>query len=107
MVLANVDGSGSAPLVFSPELASDAELGSVPTSILWHPDGQHLIGFGSYSSGMGGPSHVMLYGLAPDGFTVDSAATLADGYALIDWNVPGRSLFILDTNSQPALVTLP
>ncbi|HSR47361.1 MAG TPA: hypothetical protein VLL77_05180 [Anaerolineales bacterium] len=109
MIVASPDGAFSAPLTFTPELAADPSLGTVPTTILWHPDGIHLVGVGNVpvGEGMGGPSTILLYTLAEDGHTVTAATQVATGYGLIDWNVPGRSVYFVNENGQPALATLP
>lgn len=109
MIVASPDGAFSSPLAFTPELAGDPSLGSVPTTILWHPDGIHLVGVGNVAigEGMGGPSPILLYTLAEDGYTVTAATQIATGHGLIDWNVPGRSVYIINENGQPALATLP
>jgi len=107
LVIAAADGSLDTTLGFTPELAADPVLGSYPQTVLWHPDGQQLVGVSNYAEGMGGPWALVLYQLDDDGHTVVSGARLGTGLSIIDWNVSGQSLFALDENGQVVLVSLP
>lgn len=107
LVIAAADGSLDTTLGFTAEVAADPVLGSFPSAVLWHPDGKQLAGASNYAEGMGGPWALVLYRLADDGHTVVSGARLGTGFTLIDWNVPGQSVYVVDENNQVALVTLP
>ncbi len=107
LVIAAADGSLDATLGFTPELAADPVLGSYPQAVLWHPDGQQLVGVSNYAEGMGGPWALVLYQLGDDGHTVVSGARLGTGLSLIDWNVPGQSVYVVDENNQVVLMSLP
>ncbi len=107
LVIAASDGSSGGPLLVAEDLSTDPKVGSLPTSVIWHPDGRHLVGFGNYSESMGGPSPLVLYELDESLHTITGGAVLAQGYSLVGWNVPGESLYILDENNQVVLVSLP
>jgi len=108
MVVAAADGSFSSSLTVDQALSVNPILGSLPTVVQWHPDGQHLVGLANYSDSMGGPSPVVLYELDESRSHVVAAADLgADAYLLVDWNVPGESLFVQDEFGQVVLVHLP
>jgi hypothetical protein len=107
MTIAAADGSGDGPLTFAPALASDPVLGATPSSVLWYPDGRHLVGLSGYASGMGGPYAIVRYDLAEDRRTVVSAEQVGTGFGLIGWNVPGQSVYALVDAAQPSLLTLP
>ena len=107
LVIAAADGSLDANLSYAPDVTDDPTVGSAPTAVLWHPDGQHLVAITNYSESMGGPSPVFLFELGADRHTVVSATPLGLGIGLVDWNVPGHSFFILDENANVALVNVP
>jgi hypothetical protein len=82
-------------------------IGTAPTSVLWHPDNQHLVAITNASDTMGGASPIFLYELAPDGRTVIAATQLGSGNGLIDWDVPGVSFFLLSESGDVTLMNLP
>jgi len=107
LVVAASDGSLSGPLVVEETLSINPMVGAGPTSVIWHPDGRHLVGFANYAESMGGPSPLVLYELDESLHTITGGAVLAQGFSLVGWNVPGESLYLVDENNQIALVSLP
>jgi hypothetical protein len=107
LVISAIDASFEAELTYLPEVAADPRIGTAPTSVLWHPDKQHLVVTTDYSDAMGGPAPIFLYELGPDGHTVVAATYLGAGNVLIDWDVPGVSFFMLNENGEVGLVSLP
>ena len=107
MVIAASDGSSSGQLAAAEDLSIDPIAAALPTTVLWHPDGRHLVGFANYAESMGGPSPLVLYELDESLHTITGGAVLAQGFSLVGWNVPGESLYIFDENNQLVLVRLP
>ena len=107
MVIAARDGSASGTLTVEESLSVNPVFGTSPTAVIWHPDGQQLLGLANYSQGMGGPSPLVLYQLDPTRLHVVGGQVLGQGFTLIDWNVPGQSAYVVDENNQVSLVTLP
>jgi hypothetical protein len=107
LIIAASDGSSSGPVLPEESLSADPTFVSVPTAVLWHPDGRHLVALANTSETMGGPSPLVVYELDDTLHTITGAATFGQGYALIGWNVPGESLYFLDENSQVVAATLP
>jgi hypothetical protein len=107
LVVAAIDASFEADLAYAPEVAADPAIGTAPTSVLWHPDLQHLVAITNFAEAMGGAAPIFLYELAPDGRTVVAATRLGSGISLIDWDIPGVSFFMLDESGEVTLVNLP
>jgi hypothetical protein len=108
MVIAARDGSFSGNLAIAEPLSVNPVFGSGPTVAIWAPDNQSLAGMANYATGMGGPSPFATYVLDASHLLVTDGQILGvEGYAVIDWNVPGQSFYALDVNSQVILVTVP
>lgn len=107
MVVAARDGSFTGNLTVAEPLAVNPIFGSGPAAALWHPDNQSLAGLANYAEGMGGPSPLVDYQLDASRLVVVGGEVLGQGYAVIDWNVPGQSFFALDPDSQVILVMVP
>ncbi len=107
LVLASADGSSHGSLSFAGDLAADPAVANVPVSVLWHPDGAHLLGVANFSETMGGPSPIYRYALGTDGTTAIAATRIGEGYSLIDWHIPGMAFYAVDPNNDVVVVWLP
>jgi len=107
MVIAARDGSFSGNLTVADAVSVNPIFGSAPTSAIWAPDGQSLVGLSSYAEGMGGPSPLAVYELDPSRLIVTGGEVIGNGFTLIDWNVPGQSVYLVDENNQVVSVSLP
>jgi hypothetical protein len=105
LIIAAADGSASADVIFAPGVALDIVTGGMPPSVLWHPDGRHLVGPGGAFYGMGGPQDVVLFELDPTLATIVSGTAFGKAGMVVDWSTPGSSVWILDELGN--IVTLP
>lgn len=105
LVIAAADGSVSSDITFAPGVSPDIVTGGMPPSVLWHPDGQHLVGLGGVFYGMGGPQDIVLFGLDPTLTTIVSGTAFGKAGLTVDWSTPGNSVWILD--ELGSIVTLP
>jgi hypothetical protein len=110
LLLARSDGTFDAPLDLS-QMTSDQDWNVEPAlAALWDTDNGSLITVAH--SGLPGmdatPEWIVRLTLAPDSATVVEGDTIAEASALIGWNVPGRSIWVLEASgSEPGLVTVP
>jgi len=105
LIIAAADGSASADVIFAPGVALDIVTGGMPPSVVWHPDGRHLVGPGGLFYGMGGPQDVVLFELDPTLATIVSGTAFGKAGFVVDWSTPGSSVWILDELGN--IVTLP
>jgi hypothetical protein len=107
LVTVEVDGNRSEDISLDPSLASNWWYTLGMESILWHPDLSHLLGVPAAAEEPFGPSALIYYELGPDGKTIMGGTELAKAAALIDWNVPGESAWILNPDGEMELVEIP
>ncbi len=107
LVVAAADGSGTSDLTFAPSVAPEIANGGMPASVLWHPDNRHLVGLGGTFYGMGGPQDVVLFELDPSRSTIVSGEAFGVSGIVVDWAVPGSSIWILDDTNNIVSLSLP
>ena len=106
--LAHADGSGTLDLTIDPANAGEWWATAAIPSFLWYPDRDRLVAAPAASQAqMGGPSPLVVYDLDLDRGLLESGQLLAEINALIGWDVPGRSVWILSLDGVPERVTLP
>jgi hypothetical protein len=107
LIVAAADGSATADLTFGPSVAPEIVSGGMPASVLWHPDLRHLVALGGNYYGMGGPQDVVLFELDPALTTIVGGAAFGVSLGVVDWAVPGTSIFHLDDSGGLAPLALP
>jgi hypothetical protein len=109
LVIAAADGSFDSTLAFAPEIDADPALLDLdPEDVLWMPDGEGLVVRAHWAGmDMTYSPRIVLYELADDGHTVISATLLSMSSSLVDWYIPGHSLYDRDENGNWTLTYLP
>jgi hypothetical protein len=106
--LAHADGTGSLDLTIEPADAGEWWATAAIPNFLWYPDRDRLVAAPAASQGeMGGPSPLVIYDLDLDRGLLENGQMLAEINALIGWDVPGRSVWILSFEGVPERVVLP
>jgi len=102
MIWARSDGSQS----FDLGLQSDGGIRRTDVAIpalLWYPDGLHLLNIQSFETGQDpmdpGPYAVVRYRLDLDQQALVERTQVGETYAIIDWAVPGYSLWVFDAGT--------
>ncbi|HSB91059.1 MAG TPA: hypothetical protein VLD63_13660 [Anaerolineales bacterium] len=104
LVIAAVDGSATSDVTFAVSVPEDIANGGMPPKVLWHPDNRHLVGLGGNYYGMGGPQDVVLFELDPSLTTITNGTAFGTSGIVVDWAVPGVSVWVFnDTNNVVAL----
>jgi hypothetical protein len=108
LVLARSDGGGEVNLTIDPAYASNWWYTLGIPRFLWHPDGEHLIALPAAShETMGGPSPLVLYRLDLATNTLTDAVMFGEAGALIAWNVPGESVWVMSIDGDVQSMSLP
>ncbi len=107
LVLAQADGSGAVDVTIDPVYADEWWATVAIPALLWAPDGEHLVGSPSASAEAYGPSPILYYRLDRASSSLRDIVLLADGGAPAVWDVPGRSVWILDSDGNPQRLALP
>lgn len=106
--LAHADGSGSLDLAIDPAHAAEWWATAAIPNFLWYPDRDRLVAAPAASQAeMGGPSPLVVYDLDLDRGLLENGQLLAEVNALIGWDVPGRSVWILSMDGIPERVAVP
>lgn len=106
--LAHADGSGSLDLAIDPAHGGEWWATAAIPNFLWYPDQDRLVAAPAAGQGqMGGPSPLVVYDLDLDEGLLKNGQLLAEITALIGWDVPGRSVWILSVDGVPERVALP
>ncbi|MBM3121197.1 MAG: hypothetical protein FJZ97_03295 [Chloroflexi bacterium] len=106
--LTHADGSGSLQLTIDPADAGEWWATAAIPNFLWYPDRDRLVAAPATSQGeMGGPSPLVVYDLDLDRGLLENGRMLAEITALIGWDVPGRSVWVLSFEGVPERVVLP
>lgn len=106
-VIAAADGSGAHDLAFDPTYASEPWFSESMFSVLWHPDGRQLVAMPTLSAGMGGPSPVLILQLDEDMRRAVSAAPFGEAAGVLDWDAPGRTLWVFTQDGTVERLALP
>jgi len=107
LVLAQADGSGEVDLTIDPVYADMWwSTVSIP-SLLWAPDGDHLVGSPSASAEPYGPSPILYYCLDRASNSLRDIVLLAEAGTPALWDIPGQSVWILDNDGRPRRLALP
>jgi Tol biopolymer transport system component len=78
--------------------------------LLWDPDGEHLYAVPAISTtegGMGGPSPLVRYRLDRTSWTLADGEQVGEVSFVLDWAVPGVSLWVLDKMGEIEEFVLP
>lgn len=107
LVLANADGSSSVDLKIDPALSSNSWATPGMAPILWHPDDIHWLVQSAASQGeLGGPSPLVAYRLNQTAGLLTEGRFLGEIGALIDWDEPGRSVWVTSLEGQVKRIVL-
>lgn len=107
LVLAQADGSGEVDLTIDPAYADEWWATVAIPALLWAPDGEHLVGSPAASAEPYGPSPVLYYRLDRASSSLRDIVLLAEAGTPALWDVPGRSVWIVDSDGIPQRLTLP
>lgn len=108
LVFARSDGSRTVHLMIDPALSSNWWYTDVIPGLLWHPDGEHLLTVPGVSAGeMGGPSPVVLFRIDFERDLLMDAVLLGEAMALIEWAVPGHSVWTMSPEGGIGLLEIP
>jgi len=102
MIWARSDGSQSFELGLQDDGGIRRTDVAIP-ALLWYPDGQHLLAIQSYETGQDpmatGPYSVVRYRLDLEQKALVERTQVGETFAIIDWAVPGYSLWVFDAGS--------
>jgi hypothetical protein len=106
--LAHADGSGTLDLEIDPAHAGEWWATAAIPNFLWDPARDRLVAAPATSQGeMGGPSPLVVYDLDLERGALENGTLLAEITALIGWDGPGRSVWVLSVDGVPLRLTLP
>lgn len=110
-LVAAADGSGSANLSFDPSVDADLRAFPLPSPLLWHPDGTHIIA--QTTTGdmmMGDGQHLIVrYSFDASQALITAAEILTEDARLIAWQTPGDTFWVIPLSGDtqtPQLQTL-
>jgi dipeptidyl aminopeptidase/acylaminoacyl peptidase len=112
LIVARADGSLSYDVGPDPAAADAWWSGTQIQGALWFPDGQHLLLNSTdinpdMGAAMGGPTALVVYRLDPQTRTLADGRLVGEIDGLIDWEVPGSSVWILGGGNEVSRYTLP
>ena len=108
IVIAAADGSGAHDLAFDPSYMGEPWFSQSMFLVLWHPDGRQLVALPAVSMGeMGGPSPLLLLQLDEALTTAVTATPVAELAGVLDWDAPGRSLWVFTQEGTVQRLALP
>jgi len=108
LVRAAIDGSDTADITLDPSLSSESWYSNSLVTLLWHPNGNQLVGIPPISMGeMGGPSPLVLYTMDPAAHTIMAGTQFGEAMGLVAWDIPGVSIWIQASDGTIQRVALP
>lgn len=108
LILAMADGSGAFDLALDEALADEWWATIALTGVIWDIDGSHLLTLSTMASReMDGPSPLVYYRLDRDSLELTDGILLGEVDGMIDWAVPGSSVWVLTSARDVAQIALP
>jgi hypothetical protein len=110
VILARADGSLVYDLGVDSSAADAWWSGLQISDLLWYPDGDHVLVNSSATNpdtgagGMGGPTALVAYRLDRANHRLADGRLVGDTMGLIDWDVPGESIWSIGPGGQPESV---
>lgn len=104
-----VDGSETHDLGVQTEAGTRTTDATIPF-LLWDPDGEHVYAVQAVfegEGGMGGPSPLVRFRLDRTSWTLVDGTPVGEASVVIDWAVPGYSLWIRDSKGNIVESVLP
>ena len=105
--MAAADGAKSVDLKVDPAMASNWWATPAMAPVLWHPDGLHWVVMSAAAQGeMDGPSPLVAYRLDSTAGTLTDGRLLGEIGALIDWDEPGKSVWVTTVDGESQRIVM-
>lgn len=107
IVMARADGSASWDITLDESLSSNWWYTPSIASLLWFPDGTHVLGLPAASTEMGGPPPLILFTFDASTHILGGGTQLGTVNALIGWDVPGETFWALTAGGEVERMAVP
>jgi Tol biopolymer transport system component len=107
IVMARADGSGAWDITLDESQSSEWWYTPSIPSLLWFPGGDRVLAIPAASMDLGGPPPLILFTYDPRTLVLGGGTQLGTVNAIIDWDVPGETVWVLTVDGVVERMAIP